>query len=377
LQVWVLSLSELVFKANTVKLTDLEQCPIRLTIHTAKKIDYLEKIAKNNPELLPPLEIAILENDKKYIIKRHSVYKALQRAGITEFNANFHPVKNLIDVIILHARMSQASPVNPLSVLDLRDYLIANGVDINTIPRICCLDPTYEKLLSCVLSNDAKKQLEFFLDLLSLKLNRIVIPSYIIEMLSKKPLNIQADIVKSIFESINDHTIMNDKDFVFPNPDQIRLYMDLYKTPQERTAILFEEEIQNSMEDSSHKKTQTNNYSITVCEEKKKEAKTIVGNISHMALMYLGDKRYRIDWKNKTFAEILESKKDNFIIIRDSTQLQKLYVLSPKQIKFLGIIDDAELYSRSITNSKQLQKVIDKINKVTRFRGILIFNKKL
>jgi hypothetical protein len=152
----VLNLSKTICQTDIVNLNELEQCPIRLTIHSAKKISQLEKIAKNSPNLLPPLEIAVLENNKKYVIKRNSVFEALRKAGIHEFVANLHFVKNLSQAIILHAKMSQSSPVNPLAILDLRDYLLRDGMNVNDLTKVCCLDPSYEKLLSCVLSTEAK-----------------------------------------------------------------------------------------------------------------------------------------------------------------------------------------------------------------------------
>jgi len=366
-------LSETVFETNIVNLAELEQCPIRLTIHTAKKIAQLEKIAKHDVNLLPALEVAVLQNNKKYIVKGHSVFKALQRARISHFNANFHPAKNLIDVVTLHARMSQSSPVNPLSILDLRDYLLRNGMDVRNIAKVCCLDPAYEKLLFCVLSHEAKNQLVLFLDFLTVKLSRVSMPSYVIEMISKKPLEIQADIIKSIFESINDDTVINDKDFVFPNPDQIRLYAELYKKPEERNVMVFEEEIDDDSKSSKYNKTRS--HSVDVTDKKKKEATAIIGTASHMAIMDLGKKKYRIDWKNKTFAEINEKENNKFIIIRDATQLKKVYALSIEQTTFLKLSEETLPSFKKITTSKQLYAFADKIDTMSGFRGILIFNK--
>lgn len=364
---------ETVFETCIVDLVELEHCPIKLTIHTARKIAQLEKIAKNDLSLLPPLEVAILQNNKKYIVKGHSIFEALNRLGISRYRANLHSVKNLLDVVVLHARMSQASPVNPLAILDLRDFLVRNGVDSSNITKVCCLDPSYEKLLSCVLSSEAKNQLALFLDSLSLKLSRVSMPSYVVEMISKKPLAIQADIVKSIFESINDDAIINDKDFVFPNPDQIRLYAEFYKKPEERNVIIFEEE---TNDDNKSFKRATK-YHAAVSSKKKKDVDAIIGNVSHVAIMDLGKKKYRIDWKNKTFAEINEKENNGFIIIRNVTQLQRLCALSIEQMKFLELSEESIPHFKTIVTSKQLRMLADKIDTVSRFRGILIYNKKI
>jgi hypothetical protein len=374
LQGWVINLPETVFETCAVDLAELEHCPIKLTIHTAKKIAQLEKIAKNDLSLLPPLEVAVLQNNKKYIVKGHSIFEALNRAGIRQHKANLHFVKNMLDAVILHARMSQTSPVNPLAILDLRDFLLRNGVDSCNIAKICCLDPSYEKLLSCTLSSEAKNQLALFLDSLSLKLSRVSMPSYVVEMISKKPLAFQADIVKSIFESINDDAVINDKDFVFPNPDQIRLYAEFYKKPEERNVIIFEEETIDDNKPSKHTKTKQH---ADISSKKKKETNAIIGNVSHVAIMDLGKKKYRIDWKNKTFAKINEKENNGFIIIRDATQLQRLCALSIEQMNFLELSEESAPRFKTIVTSKQLRMLADKIETVSRFRGILIFNKKI
>jgi hypothetical protein len=365
-------LSETVFETCIVNLAELEHCPVKLTIHTARKITQLEKIAKNDLNLLPPLDVAVLPNNKKYIVKGHSIFEALNRIGISRYKANFHSVKNLLDAVILHARLSQASPVNPLAVLDLRDFLLRNGIDSCDVAKVCCLDPSYEKLLSCVLSSEAKNKLTFFLDLLSSKLSRVSMPSYIVEMISKKPLAIQADIVKSIFESINDDVVINDKDFAFPNPDQIRLYVEFHKKPEERNVIIFEEETNDD-----NKSFRCAKRHPDISDEKKKESSAIIGNVPHVAIMDLGKKKYRIDWKNKTFAEINEKENNGFIIIRDATQLQKLCALSIKQMKFLELTEESAPRFKTIVTSKQLHMLADKISAVSKFRGILIFNKKI
>jgi hypothetical protein len=368
-------MSETLLEKNMVKLEELECCPIRLTIHSASKISQLEKIAKYNPNLLPSLEVAILKNNKKCLIKRHSVFEAIQRAGISEFKANIHYVEDLTDVVLLHARMSQSSPINPLAILDLRDYLIRNNIPANDISQICCLDLSYEKLLSCTLSIEAKNQLDAFLEFLSLKLNRVFMPAYIIEIIRKKPLHIQADIVRAIVGSMGDETTLNDKDFAFPNPEQIRIFADFYKKPEERNAIFFDEEIE--YDENSTPQIKSKNYSVDVSIEKRKQINAIVGNVPHMAIMAVGNKKYRLDWKNKTFAEINERKNNKFILIKNNTQLQKLYAISSRQLKFLGLTEETEPFIKNITSSKQLRDLAEKIDILPGFRGIIIFNKKL
>lgn len=354
---------------TVVKLEELEPCPVRLIIHSTKKISHLEKTAKIDPNLLPPLEVAILKN-KKYLVKRHSVFEALQRVGKTEFKANIHNVKNIVQVIILHSKMSQNSPMNPLAVLEMRDYLMQNGLQVADILDLCSLDPTYINLLKCDLSPQAKSKLSLLADMLSLRLNRVEIPPYVIEMISRRPKDVQEEIVNRICCDIGDEKSISDKDFVFPNPGQIRLYMEISKKPEERNALIFRRE---EVSDVEQQKTRIP-YSIS--KTKQKEANAIIGNIPYMALMEINDRKFRLDWKSKTFTEIKEQDNE-FIVIKDGRQLKKFLTFSDEQLKFLNLDEEQNVYFNNITTSKQLKKLAVKIGNNSEFKAILVLNKRI
>lgn len=352
-----------------VKLDDLEPCPIRLTIHSARKITQLEKMAEMDPDSLPPLEVAILKN-KKYLVKRHSIFEALQRIRKTEFRANIHPVKSIVHVISLHCKMSQHSPMNPLAILEMRDYLMRNGLQATHIADSCYLDPTYINLLKCDLSPQAKSKLTVLIDLLSLKLSRVEIPPYVIEMISRRPKDVQEEIVDRICCDIGDEKSISDKDFVFPNPGQIRLYMEISKKPEERNALIFRREEISSDEQQKSK------TSSLISQTRQKEANTIVGNIPHMALMEINNKKFRLNWKSKTFTEIKEQRNE-FIVIKGGRQLKKVLTLSDEQIKFLDLDDEQNIYFNNISTIKQLKKLVNKIENNSQFKAILIMNAKI
>lgn len=357
------------YSQTVVNLEELEPCPVRLTIHSAKKINYLEKTAKTDPDSLPPLEVAILKN-KKYLVKRHSIFEALQRIGTTEFKANVHIVRNIVEVIVLHSKMSQNSPINPLAVLDMRDYLMRSGLQIAGILDLCSLDPTYINLLKCDLSPQAKSKLSLLADMLSLRLNRVEIPLYVIEMISRRPKDVQEEIVNRICCDIGDEKSISDKDFVFPNPGQIRLYMEISKKPGERNALIFRKEEVSDVE--QHKSTTP----CFITKAKQNEANAIVGNIPYMALMEINDRKFRLDWKSKTFAEIQEQGNE-FIVIKNGRRLKKFLTLSDEQLKFLNLDEEQNVYFNNITTSKQLKKLADKIENNSEFKAILILNRRI
>ena len=360
-------MSDLLFDKNKINLAELRQCPLVLTIHSIKKITMLEKMAKDNLNSLPALEVAVLPNNQKYLVKNYSVYEALQRLGIRQFNVNYHFVNNLTEILILHAQLVQSDPINPVSMLELRDKLMKSGYDEEKIARVCCLDPAHEKLLACTLSVEAKNQLNYFLNLLSQKLSRVSMPIYIIEIVSKRPLEIQADIIKSIFVSITDATILNDRDFAFPNPDQVRMYANLHKKSEIKNGMLFEKEL------NTDEVTKINSKPIKGKNRNESDNQKIVEDSHHLAIIRIGKKNFRINWKNKTFSEITQN--ENFITLQNTKQLEKQYVLSPTMIKFLGFNQDGQIYCKPVMSSKQLVDISSNLDPNLKFNGLLIMNK--
>jgi hypothetical protein len=356
-----------ILQKQIVKLVDLEQCPVKLTIHSTREIEWLIHIAKTSIETLPSLEIALLEDGKKYLVKGHALLDALKFIGKTEFRANIYLVKNIIDATILHVKMSQNSPINPLAVLDLRDYLVNNGFSIEQVTDICILDPTYVNLLKCDLSSEAKEKLTKLNKMLSTKVGRVEMPAYMIEMISKRPKEIQEEIVDRICQYIGDEKTLTERDFVFPNQIQIRLYTEISKKSEKRNALFFQKE---EFDKSSNKhNNNTNNKARNHIESKEKSMLT--DNTSHLAIMETENKVFRIDWKAKTFAEV-KNYKDEFIIIQDSRRLKKIFSISQNHIKFLDLDDDDHPKVYQIEDVEELKIITKEISKNEKFKGLLI-----
>gem|GEM_PF-4456159 len=348
---------------------ELEPCPIKLTINSAKKILEIEKIAKTSIQLLPPLEIAVLKNGKKYLLKGHSICEALKKIGQIKFKANMHFVSSVIEVITLHARMSQTNPINPLAIIDMKNYLANNGFSMNKIIESCLLDPGYVSLLKCDLSSEARQKLSLLIDTLAIKLNRVEIPVYMIEMISKRPLEIQGEIVDRIRQFIGDEKTLSQKDFIFPNQGQIKLYTEISKKPEKRNVLIFRREEHLNINKIQQNKTMLESRNI-----KKEEIDNLLGNSEHLALMEIGNKKFRLDWKTKTFSEIKEFKNE-FIVIQNSYQLRKILTLTEKQIKFLNLTDEQKLYVNNIDNPKQLLDLANRCMNEPELRIITISNK--
>jgi hypothetical protein len=356
-----------ILQKQIVKFSDLEQCPIKLTTHSTREIERLTHIAKATIEVLPPLEVALLENGKKYLVKGHALLDALKSIGKTEFRANIHLVKNITDATILHVKMSQNSPINPLAILDLRDYLINKGFSTEQVADICIFDPTYVNLLKCDLSCEAKEKLTKLINMLSAKISRVEMPAYVIEMISKRPKEIQEEIVDRISQYIGDEKTLTERDFVFPNQIQIRLYTEISKKSEKRNALFFKrEEFDKSI--NKHRDETPDKIKNHIGS---KEKSMLTDNTTHLAIMEIEDKVFRIDWKAKTFAEV-KNYKDEFIIIQDNRRLKRVFSLSQNHIRFLDLNDDEYPKVHHIVNIRQLNKILKNIPKKEKFKGLII-----
>ena len=377
-----------------VQISELQQCPIQLTIHTAKKIDSITKTAKLNPESIPALSIAIF-NNKKYVIDGGARVLGLKNATIKEFRANFYQVNSLKEIVVLHARLNQTSPLNPLKIIDLVKFF--QGMSIDEISKMCWLSESYMRMLiNCRnLSNDAYERLQIIQNDLAKTLTEVIIPPYVLETICKIPSkNRHIKAVDMMEISIKQ---LSSKKFSFPTHKYLEgLFEPLYDEPQ-REPISFTEEIDNDdkEENNSSKKQETQSYSVVsgYSPDEKEKIKKILGNVSHQTIldMNIGDevvkkleslknitaklpqrernlfnekleeikknskrKRFRLDMKKNTIAPINE--KNGVIVIQGDSGKKTCFIL-PEHMEFLDIMNGTKIHAKMITKSRQLVKL--------------------
>jgi hypothetical protein len=277
-------------------------------------------------------------------------------------------------VVVLHAQMSQSTPVNPLGILSLRDFLVQNGMDISNISRICHLDPSYEKLITCVVSPDAQNKLSKVLDKLASNLTRVVVPSYLLEILSKKPQDVQSKIIDMIFGRLDSKDLV-DRNFVFPNQAQIQLAAD-WCGKSKNVMKIFSDESEILATDHSMKGEVSITKTCQIAGVQKKECSMILGGVPHMGLLELNGTKYRIDWKNSTYSKVTTTK-NGFMLIKGSKTIEKIYALSPPHIEFLKLDDGEVPHLKIITRHAQLESLFGRLHNDKKLRIILLSNKKL
>lgn len=383
-----------VSQQQIVQISELHPCPVQITIHTARKIDSITKTAKSNPESIPALSVAIF-NNKKYVVDGGARICGLKNISVKEFRANFYQVNSLEEIVVLHVRLNQTSPINPLKIIDLVKFF--EGMSVNEIAKMCWLSESYVRMLeNCRnLANDAHEKLQSIQNELAKTITEVIMPPYVLETICKirsKDMHIKA--VDMLEVSLKQ---LSSKKFSFPTHKYLEgLFEPLYDKPQ-REPVSFNEEIDDiEKENKSSKKQETKPYSIVTkySTEEKEKNKKILGDVPHQTILdiTLGDevmkkleslknivaklpkeqrnlfnekldeikknsirKKFRLDMKKNIIAPINE--KNGVIVIQGDAGKKACFIL-PEYTDFLDIQNGMEVHAKMITKSVQIRRLV-------------------
>lgn len=382
-----------VSQQQIIQISELHSCPVQITIHTAKKIDAITKTAKSNPELIPALSVAVL-NNKKYVVDGGARVLGLKNATLKEFKANFYQINSLEEAVVLHVRLNQTSPLNPLKITELVKFF--DGMSISEISKMCWLSESYVRMLeNCRnLANDAHERLQSIQNELAKTLTEVMMPPYVLEAICK--IQSKTKHVKAVYMLEVSLKQLSSKKFSFPTHKYLEgLFEPLYDKP-EREPVSFIEEINDIEEEiRSSKKQETKPYSIVTkySTKEKEKIKKILGNVPHQTILDIavGDeivkeleslknivtklpreqknlfnekleeikkksvrKRFRLDMKKNTVAPIDE--KNGVIVIQGESGKKSCFML-PEHTEFLDIQNGTEIHAKMITKSVQITKL--------------------
>lgn len=376
-----------------VQISELHPCPVQITIHTTKKIELITKTAKSNPESIPALSVAVF-NNKKYVVDGGARVLGLKNAEIKEFKANFYQVNSLEEVVVLHVRLNQTSPPNPLKIIELVKFF--DSMSISDISKMCWLSDSYVRMLeNCRnLASDAHERLQSIQNELAKTLTEVMMPPYVLETICKiQSKNKHVKAVDMLEVSLKQ---LSSKKFSFPTHKYLEgLFEPLYDKPQ-RDPVNFIEEIDDIEEEiRSSKKHESKPYSIVTeySDKEKEKIRKILGNVPHQTILDIevGDeivkelellkkivaelpkeqrnlfnerleeikkkairKRFRLDMKKNTISPIDE--KNGVIVIQGESGKKSCFML-PEHTEFLDIQNGAKIHAKMITKSIQITKL--------------------
>ncbi|HEY8111067.1 MAG TPA: hypothetical protein VIG05_09410 [Candidatus Nitrosotenuis sp.] len=385
--------SQSVSQQQLVQISELHPCPVQITIHTAKKVDSITKTAKSNPESIPALSIAVF-NNKKYVADGSARVLGLKNAALKEFKATFYQVNSLEEVVVLHVRLNQTSPLNPLKIIELAKFF--DDMSISEISKMCWLSESYVRMLeNCRnLASDAHERLQSIQNELIKTLAEVMMPPYVLEAICKiQSKNNHIKAVDMLEVSLKQ---LSSKKFSFPTHKYLEgLFEPLYDKPQREPASFIEEIDDIEGEIKSSRKQEAKPYSIVTkySAKEKEKIKKILGNVPHQTILDIevGDeivkkleslkniiiklpreqrnlfnekleeikkntvrKRFRVDIKKNTVAPIDE--KNGVIVIQGESGKKSCFML-PEHTEFLDIQNGAKIHVKMITKSVQITKL--------------------
>jgi hypothetical protein len=318
-----------------VWISRLQNSPMQVTLHSAKTIEQISDAAKDpqQRESFAPIRVALLK-DSMFIIDGHAVVEGFRLANITTIRAILYHVESINDVLVLHAKFNQHSPMNPFELMDLINFMIECGESPEQIRQRLQLREHLSKLIGCQIANqEAKNRLKNFIHDLSVKYSNVVIPPYFAELVSKVPERIQLEVVEQ-FISIMDQTLP-DRKFAFPGPETLEVYFRQYLKNREREPIFFRHEVMHKEDGKAHK-----TYAVSLSKKETRLAGQVIGSIPGMALLKVESPGlYRVDLIKKIIAPIRE--KYNLTVI-EGDDGRKIFSLPQSATEFLDLKDDSD-----------------------------------
>lgn len=345
-----------------VEISKLQRSPIQITLHSAKAIEQIAVAAKNpqQKEEISPIKVALLKNSM-FVVDGHAIVEGFKLANINTIRAILYHVESVNDVLALHVKFNQHSPLNPFELIDVINSMIECGEQPEQIRQKLQLREHLTKLVGCHIANqEAKNRLKIFVHDLSLRYSNVVVPPYFAELVSKIPEKIQLEVVEQFIAIMNQ--TLPDRKFAFPGPETLEVYFRQYLKNKEREPIFFRQEVIGAQAE----KTPTRSSGPSPKEIQ--EAKEIIGTVPGMAILRV-DKPglYRINMIKNIISPIKEEK--NLTLIQGD-EGHRVFSLPPSAVEFLEMYDESDVLDisvRSFTVS-QLRKFVAKISaKNTKF----------
>ena len=350
-------------KDDLIPLAGLNECPVKITLHTDLQIEMIKKTARTDPDSIPSIDVAELFDEKiRVIVDGHARTEALRSFGIDKIQARLHNVQNMTEAVILHVRLNQRNQINPLKFYDVYEFLKESGYNSEEIPKKLWLNETYSRLFKISLTDEAHILLERYLDELATKYSMVHLPVYVVEAIGRiKDEQDQVESVKMMIQMIPPNT--PESKISFPSFDQLDIaFSSFRKGGKEREPIIFslnDDDKPPANKSAVSKKNQQDQQAVRKVHSKEEidEAKEIISNVPNRALLKCPHgTKFLVDTKNHTISEI---KEDDTVISISGDSSEPVFMIPSKHAKFLQLNFDDPVYFKSFSTCKQLQKFVD------------------
>lgn len=354
-----------------VEISRLQKSPIQITLRSVKTIEHIAEAAKDpqQREEIAPIKVALLE-DTMFIVDGHAIVEGFKLANITTIRAMTYHVESISEVLALHVKFNQHSPLNPFELMELINFMLQKGERPEEIRQKLQLREHLSKLIGCQITNqEARNRLKIFAHDLSLRYSNVVIPPYFAELVSRIPEKIQLEVVEQFIAIMNQ--TLSDRKFAFPGPETLEVYFRQYLKNRESEPVFFRQEMAHTR--NAGKQTRAKSQ-FEPSQEEKQKARELIGTVPGMAILKV-DKPgwYRINIAKNTISPIMQEK--NLIVIQGD-EGRKIFSLPHSATEFLQMTDDSDArdISVKILNASQLKKFVSRLD-TQNARFVLLYSR--
>lgn len=209
---------------NKIVIDILNDSPVRVRIHGKKFIASITEATRADPDKIPGICVAYLEESKKfYIVDGHARVHAYSSAGISEIKvAEVINVKSVIEIVTEHVKRNTNSNIDPFKIYEAMLFLEKKGVDdpVTMLHLSESLKEAVESLRK--IPKDAIAPLVQFIEEAKMRFYEVRVPPHIFVYLAelandKEVLDIVLRFLLDVLRGIRE-----EKDFSFPNQDQMK-----------------------------------------------------------------------------------------------------------------------------------------------------------
>ena len=135
--------------------------------------------------MMLPIHVARTIDGETYVVDGQLRVDELKRRKTKTVEAYVHNVRNVEEAVVLHVRLHQSSPTNPLGLIDAYNYLKNSNLGSQNILQMLWFDPMQKYIATHELDPQTRKLLEEHLEKMTQKFSRVSYPMYMIAMLCK------------------------------------------------------------------------------------------------------------------------------------------------------------------------------------------------
>lgn len=343
-------MKDLTSGVELVPISQLKECPKRVTLHSRGMLDALITAAKSHFDLIPPITAAEVDGTL-YIVDGHARVEACRAAGLREIRAIVKRAKDLKEVCMEHVITNRRGVLNPFKLHDALLFLGDRAqelVSLVAIEYIGKIGP---------LTEQARSVFSEFLESIADRAEAVQVPEYIIIKLAKLQPELQVDALTEMINAIN-----VEKKFYWPTPSMLDALFAYYKKDSPRKPPVFRKmplELvrgvgKDNNDDGESPTKELEQRLRKVDSGLVEKAKALIGNAPGYGFMHDDSGNiYLVNMRKQSFSPLKET--ESILSVKDD--YGKLsYILPPKYADFLELDIDPSVYVYTLGTVQDLDK---------------------